>query len=305
MRKTVLRVISSCFKALLALALFYLCSYAVLYVLAISGIDSEKYTGLYCLSSYGLIMLVLFLFWQIDRRNEEYIHFSKTIFRQKISVVFVAVGLAGLVTIYMLGAAYFSKYLESLKNNLDEYRQTVDRYSEVPQEQVPMWDSIIYILSTFTIVPLCEEFLFRGMIMGQMRKIMPVGFAVLVQAVVFGLMHGITLHIGYALICGFVLGLVYMFCDNFWMPVLIHSVFNFLGSSFPNILELKQLGIPSEVRSNVSYTLTLVKYFFMFPAALAFVYLWYRYARNKEDKARVLKEAEAEQAESGEEVLSC
>ncbi|MBO4579015.1 MAG: CPBP family intramembrane metalloprotease [Clostridiales bacterium] len=305
MKKTVLRVISSCLLALLALGLFYLCSYAVLYILAVLGFDSDRYTGLYCVSSYGLIMLFLWTFWRITRQSEKFIYFKKTSPSQKISVVLIAIGLAGIVTIYMFGAAYLSKYLESLKEHLDEYKQTVDRYSDVPQEQVPLWDSIIYILTTFTLVPLCEEFLFRGIIMGQMRKIMPVGFAVLVQAIVFGLMHGLTLHIGYALICGIVMGLVYMFCDNFWMPVLIHSIFNFLGSSFSNILNLKQLGVPSDIRANISYTLVLVKYFFMFPAALAFVYLWYRYKKNKEDEARHIKEAAEAYTADSEEALSC
>lgn len=304
MKKTLIRVISSCLKVILALGIFILCTLFVNYLLNTLNIDRKVYQGVSCVCANLLTIGVLWLFWQIDRQKEEYIFFDKSEKRKIICTAIVAFGLAGLVAVYMMGANYISDYLKSLKDNLDHYRDTVNRYSEVPQQKVPLWDSLLYIAATCTVVPLCEEFLFRGVIMGKMRMIMPAGFAVLVQAVIFGLMHGITIHIGYAVICGIVLGSVYLYTNDLRMTVLVHAIFNFLGSAFPNLLELEQFGIASSLRGDIRYILTLSEYFMMFPAGLAFVYLWYRYKKDMEDKTDENKMKE-DVSSSEQEVMSC
>ncbi len=284
MMATVKRVIFSCLKAILALGIFVFCSVIVMYLFSLLNIDRHTYAGVACTCTNILTLGALWLFWQIDRQKEEYIFFNKTRPVKVICTLFVALGLTGFVVVYMLAANYISEYLESLKENLDHYRETINRYTEVPQQEVPLWDSLLYIFATCTLVPLCEEFMFRGVFMGKMRMIMPAGFAVLVQAVVFGLMHGITIHIGYALVCGIVMGAVYLYCGNLWMSVLIHAVFNLLGSALPNLLALEQFGIARDIRTEISYVQTLCEYFLMFPAAVAFVYLWYSYRKSKEQK---------------------
>ena len=303
MKTTVVRVISACLKVILALALFVLCTLIVDWILDTLQIDRKIYQGVSCACANLLTIGVLWLFWQFDRQKEEFIFFNKTSKDKVVSVFFVALGLAGIVVVYMIAADYISDYLNSLKENLDHYRESVNRYSEVPQQKVPLWDSILYIVTTCTLVPFCEEFLFRGIIMGKMRMIMPGGVAVLVQAVIFGLMHGITVHIGYALICGIVIGSVYLYCNDLKMPVIMHAVFNFLGSAFPSLLALEQFGIASSVRSDIRYALTLIECMLMVPSSIAFVYLWYRYKRAKEEKEKEQDAGDA--ALNTQEVSSC
>ena len=300
MKKTVVKVIITCLKAVLALGIFILCSMVVYLLFDLVGIDRKVYAGVTAVATNVLALAVLYVLWKIDSRLAgEFIRFAKPQSYQTVCTVLVAMGLTGLIVIYMLAARYLSDYLDSFKRNLDEYRESVDRYSDVSQQAVPFWDSLLYVVATFTVVPICEEFVFRGMIMGQMKRIAPVWAAVLIQAVVFGLMHGITIQVGYAVICGLVLGVVYQFCDNLWMPILVHAVFNLLGSSIPGLLALEQLGIPNEMRTDISLAMTMGEYFLMFPAGLAFVYMWYRYKKNAEERAKIAKAQDAEPSGEG------
>jgi len=300
MKKAILNVAVACLKAALAVGIFVLCNILAMHILRKSGVDLDVYAGATEILSGGLSLLALILFWRMDRSlTGEYIDLRKPKASLTLCSVITALGLTGLVYIYLMAADYLSDYINSLKDNMDEYREVVNRYSQVPQKQVPLWDSIVYILSLFTLVPVLEEFLFRGIVMGQMKKIAPGWAAVLIQAVVFALLHGISIHIGYALICGIVLGAVCMLCENLWMSVTVHAVFNLLGSALPTFLSLEQLGIPKNVQTDVSYVLTLSEYFLMFPAALAFVFIWYRHKKMKEEekkKAMVLAEGSPEES---------
>ena len=293
MRKVIRDVVIACLNVALALGIFLLCNFAGLYLFDLAGIDRKVYAGV-CDVFISLLSLgSLCVFWRIDRKiSGEFISFAKPLPSRTVCSAITAVGLTGLVVIYMLAANYLSDYINSFKENLDQYKDAVNRYSEVSQKEVPLWDSLIYIVALFTIIPLSEEFLFRGIVMGQLRKAAPGWLALLLQAVIFGLMHGITIHIGYALICGIVLGAVYMFCDNLWMSVLVHGIFNLLGSALPTFLALEQFGIPKETRLNTSYIMSLVEYFMMFPAALAFVYLWYKYKKSREANSLTAEEPE-------------
>jgi len=82
------------------------------------------------------------------------------------------------------------------------------------------------------------------------------------------------------------------------MSITVHAVFNLLGSALPTFLSLEQIGIPNKMQTDISYILILTEYFLMFPAALAFVYIWYRHKKMKEEEklmASAVTEASAEE----------
>ena len=82
------------------------------------------------------------------------------------------------------------------------------------------------IIATVLAAPICEEVVFRGLVYSRLKKGMPKWAAILIQAVLFGLMHGQALWITYAALAGIGFALAYDAFDSVLAPMLLHIVFN-------------------------------------------------------------------------------
>lgn len=124
---------------------------------------------------------------------------------------------------------------------------------EMPQMMVNTLDSYLLNLFTIAVLPaLLEEMVFRGCVL---RLFRPYGdwFAVLVSAVVFGLMHGNLRQIPFAIIVGLVLGWLYVVTNNIWIPITVHFINNAVSVS------MEYLGFSlSENAVGVFYTLIIL-----------------------------------------------
>lgn len=81
-------------------------------------------------------------------------------------------------------------------------------------------------LLLFALIPaICEEFLFRGLILNGLRKY-GMWVSVLTSAVFFGLMHMSMLQLPYTILLGLVLGFVVYFTRNLAISILMHFVNN-------------------------------------------------------------------------------
>ena len=87
-------------------------------------------------------------------------------------------------------------------------------------------ESILYIISVAIIPPLVEEFAFRGIILHKLRKYGDT-FAVLISAVLFGLMHGNIVQIPFAFIAGIALGFVTVKSNSLIPSMTAHFMINF------------------------------------------------------------------------------
>jgi len=83
-------------------------------------------------------------------------------------------------------------------------------------------------LSMAIIPALVEEFLFRGVIL---KNLMPYGktVAVVISALLFGLMHQNFFQFLYAFAAGLMLGYVFLLTGSVWCGVLIHFINNFIS----------------------------------------------------------------------------
>ena len=80
-------------------------------------------------------------------------------------------------------------------------------------------------ISTVVVAPLVEEFAFRGAVLGSLRKYGD-GLAIIVSAVMFGLVHGNIRQIPFAFLSGVVLGFITVKSGSLWMGILAHAVNN-------------------------------------------------------------------------------
>lgn len=138
-------------------------------------------------------------------------HSTKEI--DKLSIVPMVI-LAAAIAIGMNGVLTLTE--------LYRFSPTFQRVSEM-QFDTPVWLGII---SYGILAPLGEEIVFRGVVYGQLRKVLKVPYAVVLSGLAFGLFHGNLVQAVYATVIGCLLALVYEWYGTIAAPMLFHSVAN-------------------------------------------------------------------------------
>ena len=111
---------------------------------------------------------------------------------------------------------------------------------------------LLSLIATAVVPPLVEEFACRGVILGSLRKFGD-GFAVLVSAILFGLMHGNFDQMPFAFMVGLALGFIVVKTDSLWIAVAVHAANNFISVAFEYLLA----GL-SQNAQNLIYSLYLM-----------------------------------------------
>jgi len=73
---------------------------------------------------------------------------------------------------------------------------------------------------------LIEEFAFRGVILGVLKKRFNSKTAIIVSAIIFGLVHGNLVQIPFAFLMGLVFGLIAVYSNSIWPSVIAHFLNN-------------------------------------------------------------------------------
>lgn len=170
----------------------------------------------------------LFLYMQ-NRRDSRTVWLRKADVSQIFPALAVIVGALGLTNIWfniLLWLADINPHIDRL---LTEYMETASAFT-------PALGYIWLILGISILTPITEELLFRGIIQGELRKAMPEWAAILIQGIVFAAFHVQPIQISYVLLPGILLGLVYAWTRSLWIPIIMHMVFNFLGSVMPALV---------------------------------------------------------------------
>ena len=94
---------------------------------------------------------------------------------------------------------------------------------------------LLSFLATAVVPAFMEEFACRGLIMGILRKYGD-GFAVLMTAAVFGLMHGNFDQMPFAFMVGLALGYIVVQTNSLWIAVAVHAANNFVSVAFTYLL---------------------------------------------------------------------
>ena len=111
---------------------------------------------------------------------------------------------------------------------------------------------LLSLIATAVVPPLVEEFACRGIILGCLRRFGD-GFAVLISAILFGLMHGNFDQMPFAFMVGLALGYIVVKTDSLWIAVAVHAANNFISVAFEYLLA----GL-SQNAQNLIYSLYLM-----------------------------------------------
>ncbi len=115
----------------------------------------------------------------------------------------------------------------------------------------------ITILAVGIFGPIMEEIVFRGFILKELRKIIPTTGAIIVQALLFGLIHLNILQSSYAFIIGLVLGIAFIATKSLYAPIIIHLSFNTLNVILSKVELSPQLEKYSFILLIVSFLISL------------------------------------------------
>ncbi len=272
----------------LAIAALFAFNYLDIFVILCfrwAGVNTAIYRGCVSLTAALVNTLAFGLFFFLCKKFKRPLLQVKKISLVDIGlVIIIALGMLGFVKTFIYVSDQISEYIKSLSEQMTEYRESVDRYSTVKQDIVPFWDSLIYLFSLCFIVPIEEELVFRGAIFGLLRQKMSPSAAILTSAVIFGVMHRVSIHTAYALVCGLILCACYHYTKSLIASVIIHSIFNILGSGIGDLLKLQELGVPSDIRLAVLSRISVICIMMLIPSGIAFLIL--RYNSRKQEKVK-------------------
>lgn len=93
-------------------------------------------------------------------------------------------------------------------------------------ETMDIGTSWLTLVVTVFLAPIGEELMFRGVIMGYARRVMPFIWANLLQAALFGVYHGNLVQGMYAFAMGLLFGYLVKKCDSLLASIAVHFVVN-------------------------------------------------------------------------------
>lgn len=133
-----------------------------------------------------------------------------------------------------LGVCGFSNFVTSAAGIVFQFfgfKYNVQAY----EKPTDIFGIILAFVATAVTPALVEEFAMRGVLMGVLRKYGD-GFAIIVSALVFGMMHGNLVQIPFAFILGLFFGYAVIKTGTIWTAVIIHFINNFISVCFDYLL---------------------------------------------------------------------
>ncbi|MCF0127810.1 MAG: CPBP family intramembrane metalloprotease [Pseudobutyrivibrio sp.] len=175
--------------------------------------------------AYSIVASLIFAWWYITKETEP----GKVKHPFKGLTSNFPLMITGLILV-VLGLHYVAFYLMNamavmFPEMAAEYNQMLDGAGIKAEDISPAVAAYAVILG-----PVCEELAFRGLTYKATLKAMPFVWANLVQALLFAAIHGSLIQSSYAFVMAMVLGYIMYKYDNIILCIVVHMLFNLLGS---------------------------------------------------------------------------
>lgn len=228
-------------------------AFIALFIISAIGISQQQIYDsplIYCLYScsavlgYGVYVFIL-IKWK-NKKNTEYygenkikqtqfIQAKKCNYKMVLLSVFIAVMSLVLLNAFVTMTTQGLQGLGYSKSN------------NLPFKVDCAGNYILYLVFFCALPAICEEFLFRGVILGGLlntcKNHIHGVVAVMISALIFALCHQSAQQFVYPLIMGMVFGFLYYYTGNIWYSVIAHFASNALVVTVDFILELTHANI--------------------------------------------------------------
>ncbi|HHT97062.1 MAG TPA: CPBP family intramembrane metalloprotease [Clostridiales bacterium] len=173
----------------------------------------------------ALISLLLYAIWYYKKLAKKNRPSIKQVFDLKTILVVIGLGISMQIGI----SAILDLLAPVLPEAFNKYEKLI--------EGLGMGNSAISFIYIGLIAPFSEEYIFRGVIFNKAKKVIPFLYANILQAILFGIMHGNTVQGSYAFVLGLFLGILYERRQSIFAPIALHMVLNLSGILFSFIPE--------------------------------------------------------------------
>lgn len=236
-------------------AIMVLWSIPISYIAELGIVDAEKIykflsdstvvQGLQILLSSIAFLFTYWLYTKMTKTDVRDVCAFKKPKNKKLVFPFILLG---------LGVCGISNFLTSMAGTI--FQSLGFDYERVVNENPTNPFGIVLTFVAISVTPaLVEEFAMRGVVFGVLRRYGN-GFAILVSAIVFGLMHGNLSQIPFAFVLGLYFGYIVVKTESVWPAVIIHFLNNFLSVATSYLI--KDLSDTVVGIVNISYMLFLM-----------------------------------------------
>ncbi|WP_265445841.1 CPBP family intramembrane glutamic endopeptidase [Acetivibrio straminisolvens] len=171
------------------------------------------------LVSILLTLPIYFIIPKIRRQNFfEVFMFKKT----GVSTLGLSLILGTSLNLFISYVIVYLERLTPLQNMTREHQEIMEKIME--------GNPIIVFITVGIMAPIIEEIIFRGLVLNELKKAIPIYPAIILQALIFGIYHMNPLQGAYAALLGIVLGIVTEKTRSIWTPILVHVSFNSLST---------------------------------------------------------------------------
>lgn len=164
-------------------------------------------------NGFLFISFVVFVIWRRHRLPE-----STYLKKPKVSVMLLTIPIGVVINLFLL----FLLPLIMPEDLLMEMQSNFEDFTHAP-----LWLSI---LNLAIFAPLNEELLCRGLIYHELRRKLSITLAILLQGVIFGIMHMNLVQIIYAVPMGILFGFIYVWTRSIWVTMSIHFANNLFST---------------------------------------------------------------------------
>lgn len=170
---------------------------------------------------YVIMALILFTIWyrMVFHKGERFTNPFRGMAKRPIVFIFG-------VLVFVVGAQYLCSYIASGLGAL--FPSWMETYTELMENAGLTGDGMGVITMTYAVLlgPVVEELTFRGLTYNYARTFMPAMAANVVQAFLFGVLHGNMLQGAFAFVLGLLLGYVYEKYNNLLVTMILHMLYN-------------------------------------------------------------------------------
>lgn len=129
------------------------------------------------------------------------------------------IGILGVFfNILIVGLVTISADILPIQDKMEQYQALMEPLMNSPFPLVFLVVSVS--------APLFEETIFRGIVLNDFKKVVPVWLAVVIQGVLFGVFHMNWIQGVYASVLGIVLGVICLKYKSIWAPIIMHFTYN-------------------------------------------------------------------------------
>jgi|SRR5690554_61126 len=128
-------------------------------------------------------------------------------------------------TLTIIMGVSFSIFLNCLLTFIRIDQVLPDHITEELMQMVTA-NSFMAFLAVGIVAPIYEEVLVRGLVFTELKNTLRIWPALIIQGLIFGLMHGNMLQFVYTFPAGILLGYLFLKYRSIWAPIILHVAWN-------------------------------------------------------------------------------